>query len=46
VVDVSAAAAGDLAQRHGAKVVDADAALKDAAVKAWSSLPAPTRMPS
>jgi len=34
VVDVNAAAAGELAQRHGAKVVDAEAALKDPAVKA------------
>ena len=34
VVDVSAAAAGELALRHGAKVADADAALKDPAVKA------------
>jgi myo-inositol 2-dehydrogenase/D-chiro-inositol 1-dehydrogenase len=34
VVDVSAAAAGELALRHGAKVADADAALKDPVVKA------------
>src|SRR6266850_2556773 len=34
VVDVSAAAAGELAQRLGAKVADADAAFNDAAVKA------------
>jgi myo-inositol 2-dehydrogenase/D-chiro-inositol 1-dehydrogenase len=34
VVDVNAAAAGELAQRHGARVADADAALKDVAVKA------------
>ncbi len=34
VVDVSAAAAAEVAQRHGAQVVDADTALKDAAVKA------------
>src|SRR6267142_4271164 len=34
VVDVSAAVAGELAQRHGAKVADAEAALKDPAIKA------------
>ena len=34
VVDVSAASASELAQKHGAKVVDANAALMDPAVKA------------
>ena len=34
VVDVSAAAAGELAQRHGAKVVDGEAAFNDSAVSA------------
>ena len=34
VVDVSASAASELAQKHGAKVVDVDAALKDSAVAA------------
>jgi len=34
VVDVSAPAAAELAQRHGAQVASADTALKDAAVKA------------
>jgi myo-inositol 2-dehydrogenase/D-chiro-inositol 1-dehydrogenase len=34
VVDVSASAASELAQKHGAKVVDVEAALKDSAVSA------------
>ena len=34
VVDVNAAAAGELAQAHGAKVADVETALKDAAVSA------------
>jgi len=34
VVDVNATAAGELAQAHGAKVADAETALKDAAVSA------------
>ena len=34
VVDVNGIAAAEVAQRHGAQVADADAALKDPAVKA------------
>src|SRR5579859_5513586 len=34
VVDVNAAAAAELAQRHGARVADTEAALKDPAVEA------------